>query len=122
MFETMGLALMRLGRWDEALEVFRKKLALGRNKASAWSNIGVCLGFLCRLDEAIEALNEAILMRPNDELIEKAMEVLMNYAAIEPPATLSEENVTPTFFAQHQTKKPNKNAIISRTPVFREIS
>lgn len=68
MFETMGLALMRLGRCEEALEVFRKQLALGRNKASAWSNIGVCLGCLGHLNEAIEALNEAILMRPNDEV------------------------------------------------------
>lgn len=59
---------MRLGRYDEALDVFRKQLSLGRNKASAWANIGVCLGYLCRLDEAIEALNEAILMRPNDEV------------------------------------------------------
>jgi Flp pilus assembly protein TadD len=68
MFETMGLALMRLGRCEEALEVFRKQLALGRNKASAWANIGVCLGCLGQTNEAIEALNEAILMRPNDEV------------------------------------------------------
>jgi len=123
MFETMGLSLMRLGRCEEALEVFRKQLALGRNKASAWVNIGVCLGSMCRLHEAIEALNEAMLMRPNDELIEKAMEILMNYAATEGPTILSEENMTPTFFAQHQTKK-SKSSVISRGQpvVFREIS
>lgn len=69
MFETMGLSLMRLCRYEDALEVFRKQLSLSRNKASAWANIGVCLGNLGRLTEAIEALNEAVLMRPNDEVV-----------------------------------------------------
>lgn len=68
---------MRLRRFEDALEVFRKQLALGRNKASAWANIGVCLGYLCRLDEAVEALNEAILMRPNDEVILRAYDCVI---------------------------------------------
>jgi Flp pilus assembly protein TadD len=64
----MGLTLRRLNRYEEALEVFRKALALGRNKAGVWTNIGVCLGCMGKLHEAIEALNEAILMRPGDEV------------------------------------------------------
>ncbi|KAI6191912.1 hypothetical protein M3Y97_00279100 [Aphelenchoides bicaudatus] len=99
MFEIMGLSLMRLSRFEEALEVFRKQLALGRNKASAWSNLGVCLGALGQMNEAIEALNESILMRPNDELIERAMEILINTVTGEIPAVV-EENAPKTVARQ----------------------
>ncbi|KAI6205184.1 hypothetical protein M3Y94_00763900 [Aphelenchoides besseyi] len=84
MFQNMGHTLLRLNRYDEAIDVFRKALSLGRNKAEAWANIGICLGCLGKLHDAIEALNEAILMKPGNELIEKAIELLMNQAAREP--------------------------------------
>lgn len=68
MFQNFGHTLSKLGKYDEAIEVFYKALHLGTNKGEAWANIGVCYGCAGKLVEGIEALNEAILMRPGDEV------------------------------------------------------
>ncbi|CAD5228911.1 unnamed protein product [Bursaphelenchus okinawaensis] len=98
MFQNMGHCLRRMRRYDEAIEVFRKALALGKNKSQAWANIGVCYGCLGRLNEGIEALNEAIIMNPGDEYVERALRMLIDQSAKLPlddilePVSAAEEN------------------------------
>ncbi|KAI6226429.1 hypothetical protein M3Y99_01292700 [Aphelenchoides fujianensis] len=120
MFENMGHTLLRLNRYDEAIDVFRKALALGRNKAEAWANIGICLGCLGRLHEAIEALNEAVLMKPGNELIEKAMESLMNQVAREPIALLDfpDENAAVPMDVLFENSATSENIAAPKSTVL----
>lgn len=47
---------------------FRKSLRLTKNKSATWSAIGVCYACMGALDQAMNALNEALALNPHDEV------------------------------------------------------
>ncbi len=59
-----AVALLRLGRVDEALPASEKALALGPGDAEAWHQHGVLLRELGRMEEARAALREALRLAP----------------------------------------------------------
>ncbi len=96
-----GVALAAAGRFDEAIENFRKAIRNNPNYVEAPDNLGVALAAMGRLDEAIENYHQAIQINPNyaealndlglaltekgqfDEAIEnyhKAIQINPNYA------------------------------------------
>ncbi len=60
---AVGIALMQLGRVDEAVDAWRRAIGLGY--AAAHSNLGTALQQLGRPDEASEAYRQAIALRPD---------------------------------------------------------
>ncbi len=60
-----GVALLKLGRYGEALPRFEKALALRRDFAEAQHNIGDALRKLDRPDEAVAHYEKALALRPD---------------------------------------------------------
>jgi tetratricopeptide (TPR) repeat protein len=59
-----AIALINLGRFDEALACSRKAAALSPGEADAWITMGVALDNLGRSTEAADALERAVAIRP----------------------------------------------------------
>jgi len=55
-----GVALSRLGKYNEAIEVYDRALQLDPEYVSAWNNKGVVLSRLGKYAEAIEAFDRAL--------------------------------------------------------------
>ena len=69
-FETaylgLGNALKEQGKLEEAVEAYKKALAVKPDYAEAYSNMGVTLQQQGKLEEAIEAYNKALAIQPNN--------------------------------------------------------
>jgi tetratricopeptide (TPR) repeat protein len=61
-YHYQGLALLRLGRLDEALAAFNRAIALDSGSAAIHCNRGYALLCLDRLDAALAAFNHAIAL------------------------------------------------------------
>src|SRR6185503_18344810 len=61
---NLGAALQSEGRMDEALEHYRRALAITPDYAPAYSNIGTVLQAEGHIDDAIAAYNQALAIRP----------------------------------------------------------
>ncbi len=61
---TLGTALQRMGRLEEAIEAFDKAISLQPENADFWKSIGAVLIDLNRPDEALLALEQALKLRP----------------------------------------------------------
>jgi tetratricopeptide (TPR) repeat protein len=64
---NLGVALQRLGKFDEALEHFSHALQLNANYAEAHCNLGRMLAQQGRRDEAVAHLKQALQLRPGYE-------------------------------------------------------
>lgn len=62
----LGVALEKLGRFDEAAETYATAVALNAEDATLWYNYGIVLGKLQRDQEAIAAYLRAVVLRPED--------------------------------------------------------
>lgn len=56
---------METGKWQEALEGFRKILAVDPEHVQSNGNMGLCLAYLQRKEEALEAFDNALELDPN---------------------------------------------------------
>jgi tetratricopeptide (TPR) repeat protein len=63
---SLGTALLRQGRREEALQVFDKALQLKPDDADLWRNLGHALSELGRADEAIMSFGQAVKLNPRD--------------------------------------------------------
>ena len=63
---SFGVALARAGRFDEAIEQFRKAIAIRPNNAQAHNNLGTALVQAGKLDEGIVQLREVLLNSPDN--------------------------------------------------------
>jgi len=61
----MGLVLKEQGKFDNAIEAYRKAIDLNPNYAVACNNMGVVLQEQGKLDNAIEAYKKALFLNPN---------------------------------------------------------
>ena len=73
---NLGIALQRLGRPDQAIESFRRALAL-QPDADAHYRLGGALGEQNRLDEAIASYREVLALRPDDNRARFNMALLL---------------------------------------------
>jgi choline-sulfatase len=62
--EMLGLHLMELGAFEEALDAFQRRLACGAERADTWLNLGLCREQLGQADAAVEALQRALAIDP----------------------------------------------------------
>ena len=61
---TLGTALQRLGRYDDALKAFDKAIQIKPDIAGSWTNLGRVLVDLERLDEALLSFQHALKLDP----------------------------------------------------------
>jgi tetratricopeptide (TPR) repeat protein len=73
---SLGAALARAGRSDEAIEALRQAVRLEPRLAAAWYNLGVLLAARGRRDEAIDALAGALRANARDPDAHFALGVL----------------------------------------------
>ena len=73
------LAMLRLEqqRYDEALELFQRLIALHPDDAATYSNIGIALIFLGRNDEALQHFDQALALDPTLENVRANRETLL---------------------------------------------
>ncbi len=62
-----GIALSRLGRYEEALDAYNKALEINPQYAKAWYNKGDALYVLNRYEETLEAYEKAVKLDPLDQ-------------------------------------------------------
>uniref|UniRef100_A0A914CKR6 Uncharacterized protein n=1 Tax=Acrobeloides nanus TaxID=290746 RepID=A0A914CKR6_9BILA len=97
LYNNLGHTLRKLEKYQDAIEVHTKSLRLTRNKSAAWSAIGVCYACMGSLNQAMDALNQALALNPHDELIRSAWERIILHT-MKIPSTLfigeeAEENL-----------------------------
>ena len=73
------LATLRLEqqRYDEALELFQRLIALHPNDAATYSNMGIALSGLGRHDEALQRFDQALSLDPTLENVRANREALL---------------------------------------------
>ena len=73
------LATLRLEqqRYDEALELFQRLIALHPNDAATYSNMGIALSGLGRHDEALQRFDQALSLDPALENVRANREALL---------------------------------------------
>ena len=62
----LGVAYANLGRFNEAIDAYRKAISIDPEYARAWYNLGITYGELSRHNEAIDAYRKAISIDPED--------------------------------------------------------
>ena len=65
----LGWGHRRLGRYDEAVDAFRKAISLGANNADAYNELAICLLELGEYDESHKALDRALRLEPDNTKI-----------------------------------------------------
>jgi len=63
-WHNKGIALRKLGKYDEAIKAYDRAIDLDPKYASAWNNKGIALDELGKYDEAIKAYDKAIDLDP----------------------------------------------------------
>ena len=59
------MALRDCGKFDEAIEAYRKSISLKPDYAEAYNNMGITLKDQNKFEEAIEAYKKSISLKPN---------------------------------------------------------
>jgi Flp pilus assembly protein TadD len=62
---NVGVVLMDLGRYEDALGAFEKAVRLAPEFPLAWNNLGIALGRMNRGKEALQAFERAVALNPN---------------------------------------------------------
>src|SRR5204863_3868529 len=62
---TLGAALAEVGRLNEAVEAWKRLLALHPQRPDAWSNLGVTYERMGKLADAAAACRYSIALNPN---------------------------------------------------------
>lgn len=73
--------LYKKKKYDEACQLFRKVTELAPNSASAWADLGLCLGKLGSVGDAVAANRKALALGKDSEKIRKA--ALFNLGKLE---------------------------------------
>ena len=60
--------LIQAGRYEEAVSIANAIIAVDPNSADAYNNLAVSYMGLHRVDDALEAVEQALRLRPDDEL------------------------------------------------------
>ena len=60
------IALVKLGKSDEAIKAYDKAIEINPHNSDAWYNKGIALYNLNKSDEAIKAYDKAIEINPQD--------------------------------------------------------
>ncbi len=64
-WNILGASIAEIGNLDEAIEAFKKSIALKPDYPEAYNNMGLTLKDQGKLDEAIEAFNKYIALKPD---------------------------------------------------------
>lgn len=65
---TKGIALTLAGKFEEAVELFRRAIELDPNRADAYDNLGNALAKMGKNEEAIEAYRRSIELYPDEAI------------------------------------------------------
>jgi tetratricopeptide (TPR) repeat protein len=65
-YSNSGIALTKLGRDAEAVDMFQKAIAIQPSKPELYGNLGISLQNLRRFDDAVAAFRRALELRPDD--------------------------------------------------------
>ena len=65
--ENLALLQLRRQRYDEALVLYQRLVALDADNAQAWSGMGIALYYLGRTDEAVQSVDRALALDPTLE-------------------------------------------------------
>jgi Flp pilus assembly protein TadD len=74
------------GRTDEAIESYRKALALDEGMAMAWNGLAMALAKKGELDEAIAAVHRCIELDPDEPLSHTSLSMLYQQKGMIPEA------------------------------------
>jgi HEAT repeat protein len=74
----LGITLSSLGRYEEALSVYKKGLALNPRNDAFWSNAGALLANLERYDEALRSYKKALALCMSDEQVWYQTGIVLN--------------------------------------------
>ncbi len=74
---NLGLALKRMGKFDEAIQAYDKALAISEDPET-WNNKGNALARLGRFDEAVESFRNALRLKPDYETARVNMTICAN--------------------------------------------
>ncbi len=66
-FFEHGMYRMESGDWEEALQSFEKGLDLFPNDPRSYGNMGLCYAFLGKREQALDAVDRALALDPDDE-------------------------------------------------------
>ncbi len=76
---NLGMVLRDLYRTDEAIEVARRALGLKRDFAPAWNILTGVLNDVGKIDEVMDCFDQAIAVRPQDELVRGSRICTLHY-------------------------------------------
>ncbi len=79
----LGMALADLGRHAEAEKPLRKALQKLPQYADAWQNLACCLIALDRRTEAIECLQRAVSLEPENSVVRRQLDELLPELALQ---------------------------------------
>jgi superkiller protein 3 len=65
-WNTQGISLLKLGKYNESLQAFNKSLEIKTDYGPAWANKGAALLVLGKYNESLQAYNKAITINSND--------------------------------------------------------
>ncbi len=100
-----GLAATQAGNLEQAEAEFRECVSLAPQNARAWGNLGLVLLLQRRLDEAEEALRQALALRPDYEPARRNL-VILQQAREHPDADL---NVLLHHYTDIKHNAPRRN-------------
>ena len=74
----LGFALSGLGRYEEALSVYKRGIAINPRNDAFWSNAGALLANLERYDEALRSYKQALALCMSDERVWYQTGIVLN--------------------------------------------
>ena len=80
----MGVVVQEQGKFEEAIEVFKKAIELKPNYAGAHNNMGIAFQEYGKREEAIEAYTKAIVIKPDYADAHRSLSFLKKYVFEDP--------------------------------------
>jgi HEAT repeat protein len=74
----LGLTLASLGRYEEALSIYKNGIAINPRNDALWSNAGALLANLERYDEALRSYKQALALCMSDEKVWYQTGIVLN--------------------------------------------